>query len=1491
MASTSAADAVEKSIPANHTETSSESSGEQHRTLTNRESMVSLDYQTTASVNSSMSNLASGNAISVTGSLADEQYSVANGHVRQRRGSQTASPTVATSPVNIVSNPATARTMTHDGMGVQVQAEQQSPSQSSSCFQSAMARPESTPSVVASKPSSSPPPATQSAPPAPSGASVKRMSVSSAVTASSEAAEKERERKAKIIGRIGVCALDAKARSKPCRVILNRLIDNGEFETVIFGDKVILDEAVENWPTCDFLISFFSTGFPLEKAIQYVRLRKPYCVNDLQMQKILWDRRLVLKILDHINVPTPKRIVVSRDGGPYMTPEVAQHLESRTGVRVPPQGEWKMPQKVKLSEDGETLIVDNKTLRKPFVEKPASGEDHNINIYFANGKGGRRLFRKIGNKSSEYDPNLSEPRMKGSYVYEQFMDVDNSEDVKAYTVGPNYCHAETRKSPVVDGLVRRNQHGKEIRFVTTLAKDEADMASRICEAFGQAVCGFDLLRAHGKSYVIDVNGWSFVKDNNPYYDSCAQVLREMFIGHIRDRATRDSLKEQGALAAALARGKEAAPVRKSSSKTRNSSGHRSTLQSLLSRSPSSSQLPRITQGQSTSTPTSNESTVLPSPAVSPTPVAPTPEEVEKDLPAAPQHSWKLKGMVAVLRHADRTPKQKFKFTFHSQPFIDLLKGHNEEVLLIGDGLQDVIKATAQAIELKSEDMDKLAQLKNALDKKAGFAGTKVQIKPMYLKKKKDKDGKKDKEEAAPEPEEAVNDISETHSIVSHHGQPKLDKLQLIIKWGGEPTHSARYQSQDLGESYRKDLMLMNRDALDDVSVFTSSERRVSTSAQIWTASFLDRKIPDDFVTIRKDLLDDSNAAKDEMDKVKKKLKLLLREGSKAPPQFAWPKDMAEPSLVMANVVELMKFHRDVLNYNYARYSGQPISSASSASSTKDLPSLESIQSRWCCGEGPALFRERWEKLFVEFCDSEKVDPSKISELYDTMKYDALHNRVFLENIFMPPNSMLPKEALDRENNDAIDDDNNSIDGKRTPLHSQEFERENKDSSKEGMSKRERLGLRRKSVFTPDSPRQSVSEEASRKYHMNTGKTKAKADARLVKLRELYKYAKVLFDFVSPQEYGITNEEKLEIGLLTSLPLLKQIVKDLEHVQSAENAKSFIYFTKESHIYTLLNCIIEGGIPIKMARNSIPELDYLTQISFELYESETKSEPGDQEGEPNKSAYSIRVAISPGCHSSDPLDMQLDSKHCIGVNPRKSLTRHLDWKYVVNTLREKFHRVKLPASFIPVNLGELGVLGGAQKERINEEGEASVVEKAVTEVNGEAFETAEPKEQLPKDFLPENTVSAVIPVENSPSPDSADSVPAAAAPVESTIPTEGSENKSVAPIELSSESSEPATETLLAVPEVPENPTEAAEAEDTFVDASSEPQPEQEVVTAPTVVESVKSDELPAVFEDSEPEEKVEKAEDAKDTKLGEDVNGTQKEVEETTKETEPKSEP
>ena len=456
-----------------------------------------------------------------------------------------------------------------------------------------------------------------------------------------------------------------------------------------------------------------------------------------------------------------------------------------------------------------------------------------------------------------------------------------------------------------------------------------------------------------------------------------------------------------------------------------------------------------------------------------------------------------------------------------------------------------------------------------------------------------------------------------------------------------------------------------------------------------------KEIPDDFVVVRKHLLDDSNAAKDEMDRVKKKLKLLLRDGNKAPPQFAWPKEnMPEPSVVLRIVVELMKFHRKVMRHNFSRLKVGAASSlialskgaqASGEMDAKFPPALahaqviSAIQPRWCCQEDAELFKERWEKLFSEFCDSEKVDPSKISELYDTMKFDALHNRQFLEWVFTPSSDML--DDYPATDGDALSPSEGDTSGGPAPAFAntvrEKAEGPLPETHGHGGANHfaQRMGFRRRSIASAASARYSHHEEAPESYFSlftGSGKTKAKVDSRLQKLRELYKLAKVLFDFVCPQEYGIEDHEKLEIGLLTSLPLLQEIVMDLEELQASEQAKSFIYFTKESHIYTLLNCILEGDIPVKIQRNAIPELDYLSQICFELYESENKTPADAPPEQPDTFNYSIRITISPGCHILDPLDLQLDAKHCIGCAPRRSLTAHADWKHVIETLRAKFH---------------------------------------------------------------------------------------------------------------------------------------------------------------------------------------------------------------------------
>jgi inositol-hexakisphosphate/diphosphoinositol-pentakisphosphate 1-kinase len=188
---------------------------------------------------------------------------------------------------------------------------------------------------------------------------------------------------------------------------------------------------------------------------------------------------------------------------------------------------------------------------------------------------------------------------------------------------------------------------------------------------------------------------------------------------------------------------------------------------------------------------------------------------------------------------------------------------------------------------------------------------------------------------------------------------------------------------------RDDFKLLNRRVLDDVRVFTSSEPRVRNTAQIWTAAFLGRDdISSDYIQVKRDLLDDSNAAKDIMDRVKKRLKVLVRTDN-VPEEFAWPKDAPPPHEVMQTVVELMRFHRKVMRYNFKKLIGgaakslsliNDSSDAKSSSNYRELIDVNTIQARWCTGEDAELFKERWEKLFGEF-DVEKVDPSKISELF------------------------------------------------------------------------------------------------------------------------------------------------------------------------------------------------------------------------------------------------------------------------------------------------------------------------------------------------------------------------------------------------------------------------------------------------------------------------------------------------------------------------------
>uniref|UniRef100_A0A183CQM8 Inositol hexakisphosphate and diphosphoinositol-pentakisphosphate kinase n=1 Tax=Globodera pallida TaxID=36090 RepID=A0A183CQM8_GLOPA len=281
-----------------------------------------------------------------------------------------------------------------------------------------------------------------------------------------------------------VCAMQRKANSKPMRSIMVKM---GEFykdylDFIIFPEETILSEAVENWPLCDCLISFHSTDFPLKKAIEYEKLRRPYVLNDLHRQFDLLDRRKVFRTLARAGIDHPRHCVLIRN---------------EKGELVGDE----------LREFADHIEVNGMTFNKPFVEKPVNAEDHNIYIYYPSSVGGgsQRLFRKVNDRSSWYSP-VSTVRKEGSFLYEEFIPADGT-DVKVYAVGPYYAHAEARKAPGLDGKVERDADGKEVRYPVILSAKEKTIARRVVLAFGQSVCGFDLLRANGCSYVCDVNGF------------------------------------------------------------------------------------------------------------------------------------------------------------------------------------------------------------------------------------------------------------------------------------------------------------------------------------------------------------------------------------------------------------------------------------------------------------------------------------------------------------------------------------------------------------------------------------------------------------------------------------------------------------------------------------------------------------------------------------------------------------------------------------------------------------------------------------------------------------------------------------------------------------------------------------------------------------------------------------------------------------------------
>nr|XP_042132013.1 inositol hexakisphosphate and diphosphoinositol-pentakisphosphate kinase 1 isoform X16 [Peromyscus maniculatus bairdii] len=693
---------------------------------------------------------------------------------------------------------------------------------------------------------------------------------------------------------VGICAMTKKSKSKPMTQILERLCRFDYLTVVILGEDVILNEPVENWPSCHCLISFHSKGFPLDKAVAYSKLRNPFLINDLAMQYYIQDRREVYRILQEEGIDLPRYAVLNRDPA--------------------------CPEECNLIEGEDQVEVNGAVFPKPFVEKPVSAEDHNVYIYYPSSAGGgsQRLFRKIGSRSSVYSPESS-VRKTGSYIYEEFMPTDGT-DVKVYTVGPDYAHAEARKSPALDGKVERDSEGKEIRYPVMLTAMEKLVARKVCVAFKQTVCGFDLLRANGHSFVCDVNGFSFVKNSMKYYDDCAKILGNTIM-------------------------RELAPQ---------------------------FQIPWS-----------------------------IPTEAE-DIPIVPTTSgtmMELRCVIAIIRHGDRTPKQKMKMEVTHPRFFALFEKHGgyktgKLKLKRPEQLQEVLDITRLLLtELEKEPgieieekTGKLEQLKSVLEMYGHFSGINRKVQLTYYPH-----GVKASNEGQDPQREAL-----------------APSLLLVLKWGGELTPDGRVQAEELGRAFRCmypggqgdyagfpgcGLLRLHSTFRHDLKIYASDEGRVQMTAAAFAKGLLalEGELTPILVQMVKSanmngLLDsDSDSLSSCQHRVKARLHHILQQDAPFGPEDY---DQLAPtgSASLLNSMSKIQNPVKVCDQVFALIENltHQIRERMQDPSSVDLQLYHS--------ETLELMLQRWSKLERDFRQkSGRYDISKIPDIYDCVKYDVQHN--------------------------------------------------------------------------------------------------------------------------------------------------------------------------------------------------------------------------------------------------------------------------------------------------------------------------------------------------------------------------------------------------------------------------------------------------------------------------------------------------------------------
>jgi hypothetical protein len=199
------------------------------------------------------------------------------------------------------------------------------------------------------------------------------------------------------------------------------------------------------------------------------------------------------------------------------------------------------------------------------------------------------------------------------------------------------------------------------------------------------------------------------------------------------------------------------------------------------------------------------------------------------------HQEELRCVITIIRHGDRTPKQKLKGDINGEHFLRYFHDHQPKVkkdlkvkakkdmVEFLETVKDVIRDMEAKGDKKNRDaLYKARHIRDVLQRwKFSGLNRKLQMKPRKWIQEETPDG---------------NNVT------------KCSEMQLIVKWGGDLTKLGEKQAVQLGNRLRNELYPSNRDGgilrlhstfRHDLKIKTSDEGRVMKTAAAFAKGMLE----------------------------------------------------------------------------------------------------------------------------------------------------------------------------------------------------------------------------------------------------------------------------------------------------------------------------------------------------------------------------------------------------------------------------------------------------------------------------------------------------------------------------------------------------------------------------------------------------------------------------------------------------------------------------